>query len=316
MFFLAQRDTIKLETMFSILLTIIGLSFFEIINSIDNAIINVEVLSTMGARARKWFVQWGFLVAVLVVRGLLPLVIVWSVMPSLGFWGVITATFSGDPMVRQIVEYSSPILLVGGGTFLLFLFFHWLFVEEKEYGLPTEPFFHKHAVWFYSAASLLLVAIVGAALSQNPLMALSAVIGSSAFFIAHGFQEQAEQEEQRLKAKHRSDISKLIFLEIIDATFSIDSVLGAFAFTLSVPLIFLGNGIGAFVLRQLTLGNIDRIRKYRYLKNGAMYAIFVLSVIMIAQSFGAHVPEWLSPLATFTIVGYFFLKSKATLPAI
>ena len=57
-----------------------------------------------------------------------------------------------------------------------------------------------------------------------------------------------------------SDISKILYLEIIDMTFSIDGVLGAFAFTMSVPLIILGNGLGAFVVRELTMGNIDRIK--------------------------------------------------------
>jgi hypothetical protein len=110
-----------------------------------------------------------------------------------------------------------------------------------------------------------------------------------------------------------SDLAKILYLEIIDTTFSIDGVLGAFAFTLSVPLIILGNGLGALVLRQLTVGNIDTIKKYIYLKNGAMYSILILGIIMIGDAFGAHIPEWLSPVATFVIVGYFFWKSKQAL---
>jgi len=107
-----------------------------------------------------------------------------------------------------------------------------------------------------------------------------------------------------------SDLSKIFYLEILDATFSIDGVLGAFAFTLSVPLIILGNGIGAIVLRQLTIGNIERIKKYVYLKNGAMYSILFLGVIMLLDSFGFHIPSWFSPIVTFGVVGYFFGKSK------
>jgi hypothetical protein len=87
-----------------------------------------------------------------------------------------------------------------------------------------------------------------------------------------------------------SDWSKIMYLKVIDATFSIDGVLGAFAFTLSVPLILIGNGIGAFVVREFTVSNVDRIKKYIYLKNGAMYSILFLGIIMISESFGAHVP--------------------------
>jgi hypothetical protein len=140
-------------------------------------------------------------------------------------------------------------------------------------------------------------------------------VGSTAFFITHGFKQNAEQREKQLmdNKQNLSDISKILYLEVIDTTFSIDGVLGAFAFTLSVPLIIIGNGLGALVLRQLTVGNIDRIKKYAYLKNGAMYSILFLGTIMLMDSFGAHIPSWVSPLMTFTVVGYFFWKSKIEL---
>jgi len=60
-----------------IIITIFGLSLFEIITSVDNAIINAEVLSTMSERAKRWFLFWGILFAVFVIRGLLPFVIIW-----------------------------------------------------------------------------------------------------------------------------------------------------------------------------------------------------------------------------------------------
>jgi len=97
---------------------------------------------------------------------------------------------------------------------------------------------------------------------------------------------------------------------VLDANFSIDGVLGAFAFTLSVPLIILGNGLGAFIVRQFTVRNVDRIKKYVYLKNGAMYSILFLGIIMVLDGFGFNAPVWLSPLVTFLVVGYFFYKSK------
>src|SRR4029079_11271181 len=115
--------------------------------------------------------------------------------------------------------------------------------------------------------------------------------GSTAFFITHGFKQNAEEEEKNLLTSNRSDISKILYLEVIDATFSIDGVLGAFAFTLSVPLILLGNGLGAIVLRQFTVGNIERIKKYVYLENGAMYSVFILGLVMVLDSFGAPIPE-------------------------
>lgn len=299
---------------FSLILPVLGLCLFEIISSIDNAIINAEVLSTMKPKYRKWFLFWGLLFAVVIVRGLLPLLIVWMVSPGLGPIGALTATFSGDPHVIESVEKSAPLLLMGGGVFLLFLFFHWIFLEEKHFGLPGERFIFSQGVWFYAIVSILLSTIVWVSIQNQPLLAFSAVVGSTAFFITHGFKQQAEMVENKLMKKGggMSDLSKILYLEVIDSTFSIDGVLGSFAFTLSVPLILLGNGLGAFVLRELTVHNIDRIKRYIYLKNGAMYSIFFLGCIMILDGFGFHIPQWLSPVMTFGIVAYFFLKSRKT----
>lgn len=295
---------------FTIVLTVLGLCLFEIISSVDNAIINAEVLSTMSEKAKKWFLFWGLLFAVFLVRGLLPLVIIYFTVPNLSFGGAITAAFSSDPQVHKSVDDASPILLMGGGTFLVFLFLFWLFLEEKHYAFKIEKFFVKNGIWFYAIASVILSGLIWFSIKLNPIMAFGAALGGTAFFITSGFKTNAEEQEKKLMRKGMSDISKIIYLELIDATFSIDGVLGAFAFTLSVPLILVGNGLGAVVLRQLTVGNIDRIKQYLYLKNGALYSVFFLGVIMIIDSFRLHIPEWVSPAMTFVIVGYFFYRSR------
>ena len=299
----------------SIILIVVGLSLFEIISSIDNAIINAEVLNGMSKKARKWFLMWGILFAVFIVRGFLPFIIFWMSNPSLGVWQVFTATFSSDPNIMHAVEQSAPVLLMGGGIFLIFLFFHWIFLEPKYYGIKGEALIEKHGVWFYAIVSIVLTVIVWRSININPAMALSAVIGSTAFFITHGFKSNAEKlEKDMLEGKSNlSDISKLFYLEVIDMTFSIDGVLGAFAFTLAIPLILIGNGIGAFVVREFTIRNIERVKKYKYLKNGAMYSIFALGSIMILDSFGYEIKAWVSPVMTFLIIGYFFYLSVAEL---
>lgn len=302
---------------FTIILIVFGLILFETVTSVDNAIINAQILSTMGQKARRWFLLWGILVAVFVVRGVLPWFIVWVSSPSLGPIGALTASFSNDLRVTYAIEASAPILLITGGTFLVFLFFYWLFLEPKYYGLRGERFFHSQGAWFYAIISILLSVIVWFALKVNPLMAFGAVLGSTAFFITHGFKENAEKIEKQLESKsgnHLTDTSKVFYLMVIDATFSLDGVLGAFAFTLSVPLILLGNGIGAIVVRQFTVANIERIKKYVFLKNGAMYSILGLGLIMILESFGFNIPSFVSPIFTAIVIGYFFLKSRKSIP--
>ena len=301
----------------SAFLVVLGLAVFELTTSVDNAVINAHVLSTMSQKARRWFLFWGMLIAVFAVRGLLPLLIVWAANPSLGPVGAFTAAFSEDPAVAESIEQSKPVLLIAGGVFMIFLFLHWLFLEKKNFGLKGEEFIYRHGIWFYTAVSLLLAVITWFALEKQALMAFGAVVGSSAYFITHGFKQNAEEREKELlgKSSTMSDWSKILYLEVIDATFSIDGVLGAFAFTLSVPLILLGNGIGAFAVRELTIHNIERVKKYKYLKNGAMYAVLFLGCIMVTESFGAHLPEWLSPAITFAVIGYFFWKSSRELAA-
>ncbi|MFH1442946.1 MAG: DUF475 domain-containing protein [Candidatus Micrarchaeota archaeon] len=297
--------------LFAVLLTIIGLVLFETVSSFDNAVINAEILRKMSAWARRWFLFWGLLFAVFILRGVLPLLIVYVSNPSIGLMGALTATFSSDPSVVEAIEHTAPILLVGGGIFLIFIFFHWLFMEPKNFGLHGEKFFSKQGVWFYAVVSILLTFIVYECLQRDPMMALSAVIGSTAFFIVHGFRQNAELKEKEMleKGGGMGDWSKILYLEVIDASFSIDGVVGAFAFTFAVPLILIGNGIGAFVVRELTIRNIENVQKYKYLKNGAMYSILILGTIMVLDAFGAEIPNWLSPVATIAIIAFFFWKS-------
>jgi hypothetical protein len=294
---------------FELLLIVIGLALFELITSVDNAVINAEVLGGVSHKMRRWFLSWGILIAVVLVRGVVPLLIVMAANPGVGVWEALTFTFEeGD---QSAFEQSASVLLVAGGVFLICVFLHWLFLEDKKYGLHHERFFHRHSVWFYAAVSIFLAALVWFSIEREPLMAFGAVTGSTAFFIVHGFRLNAEKVEHDMihGGAKMSDWAKIFYLEAIDASFSLDGVVGAFAFTLSVPLILLGNGIGALAVRQLTVANIDRIKKYVYLKHGAMYSILFLGALMIAESFGHHPPTWLAPVLTFVLLAYFLWRS-------
>lgn len=299
----------------AIIFTIFGLCVFEVITSIDNAVINAEVLSNMSQRARRWFLTYGFFFAVFVVRGLLPFLIIWAATPSLGPIEVLGVSFSGSEKAKEAIDATAPVLLMGGGIFLMFLFFNWLFLEPKNFGLRGEKFFQGQGAWFFAVVSILLTVIVWYCLKIDSMLAFSAVVGSTAFFIIHGFRQFAENQEKKLldKSNNMGDLSKIAYLEVLDTTFSIDGVIGAFAFTFSVPFILIGNGIGALVLRKLTISNIDRIKKYKFLKNGAMYSIFFLGLIMTLHAFGVKIPSYVSPIITFAAVGYFFYKSKIDL---
>jgi len=299
---------------FAAIIIVIGLMVFETIASIDNAIINADILATMKERSRKWFLTWGLFIAVFVIRGVLPWVIIWASTPELGPIGALTATFSGDQTAAQAIQMSAPYLLVGGGVFLLFLFLHWLMVEEKNCIVPGERFLSKFEPWFNAAAAAVTLLLILIASTVNPILTIPIAIGAFVYFVMMGIRIFADKKSVELeqgtgKGSNHSDVSKLILLEVIDASFSVDGVIGAFAFTMSVPLILIGNGLGAFVVRELTVRNIDNIRKFAYLKNGAMYSIGCLGLLMCLEAFGVEIPIWFTPVLTIAIVGVFLLLS-------
>ena len=150
----------------------------------------------------------------------------------------------------------------------------------------------------------------------SPMMMLAAAIGSATFFIIYGLKQTAEESERNLVAgtSGLSDLSKFVYLEILDMTFSFDGVIGAFAFTTNLILILIGIGVGAIVVRELTIKGIDTIAKYKYLKNGAMTSIGFLGLFMMLEAFHVELPTVLPILITFLLIGIAFWASRRAIP--
>jgi hypothetical protein len=155
---------------------IFGLALFEVITSIDNAVVNAHVLKTLPEKYKKIFLLWGILFAVFVVRGFLPFIIVKIANPSLNFVQVFTAAFSSNKEIIEYVEKSKSLLLLAGGVYLFLVFLGWLFLEEKKYAFMVEHFIHRQGFWFYAISSIFLTIIIYFALKINPILALSASI--------------------------------------------------------------------------------------------------------------------------------------------
>ena len=299
------------------LIAILGLVVFEVVSSVDNAIVNAHVLKTMSAKWRKIFLFWGIIFAVFVVRGLVPLLVVWMSVPEIGLIGAFRAAFSGSSDFTQLIEERKGIILLGAGVFMALLYLHWLFLEKKDPFFVSDKLIKpQYGLWFFACAAVVLVMLLYLARGSWHLM-LSAAVGNAVFFILHGFREQAAKQEEMLHGSNNnlSDFSKLMYLEVLDASFSFDGVFGAFAFTASIPLILIGNGIGALVVRELTIKGIEKVSQYKWLKNGAMTSIGLLGLIMILKSFGVHIPEYLPTIFTIGLVGLTFWRSRQFLKA-
>lgn len=190
--------------MISFLIIILGLCVFEIISSVDNAIVNAHVLKTLPEKYRKIFLTWGIFFAVFAIRGLLPFIIVWIANPGLSPVEVFTFVFQNNPEIETYVNQSRHYLLLGGGAYLFLIFLSWLFLEEKKYAFLVEGFIHRRGVWFYALASIFLTVVVYAAIQTNPLLALAATIGTTAFFLTDGFRKNAEAKEKELLSGNMS----------------------------------------------------------------------------------------------------------------
>jgi hypothetical protein len=299
------------------ILIVAGLIVFEVVNSVDNAIVNASVLKTMSLIWRKRFLLIGIFTSVFLVRFILPLIIVWISVPGISGSDLFLAFTGQSEVAAQAIEAQKPLILMFGGVFLIFLYFHWLFLEKKE-PLFIERFLkEKHGVWFFAFAAIILVIIMYLARADSMVM-LAAAIGSATFFILYGLKQTAEESERNLVAGagSMSDASKFLYLEVLDMTFSFDGVIGAFAFTINLIMILIGIGIGALVVRELTIRGIDTISKYCYLKNGALTSIGFLGLFMIIEAFGIELPSVIPIIITFTLVGLAFYLSKRKIPKI
>ena len=293
---------------------VIGLIVFEVVNSVDNAIVNASVLQTMSMLWRKRFLLIGIVTSVFLVRFILPLVIVWISVPNISASDFFLAFLGQSDVAASAIEQQKPVILMFGGVFLLYLYIHWLFLEKKD-PLYIERFIkEKHGVWFFAFAAILLVIIMYLA-RTDPLVMLAASIGSATFFILYGIKETAEARERNTVpgTSNMSDLSKFLYLEVLDTTFSFDGVIGAFAFTINLFLILIGIGVGALVVRQLTIKGIDTIAKYKYLKNGALTSIGFLGLFMIIEGFNIDLPSYIPIIVTFLLIGVAFYISRRQL---
>jgi uncharacterized protein len=137
---------------------------------------------------------------------------------------------------------------------------------------------------------------------------LSAAAGLAIYMAVDMLKDRMESDEDKqiVKGVVKSGAASFLYLEVLDASFSFDGVIGAFAMSTNVVIISAGLGIGAFFVRSMTVflvrgGHLDELP---HLEHAAHYAIGVLAAIMfIGMSF--HVPEIFTGLmgAAFVLVG-------------
>jgi hypothetical protein len=276
------------------------LGVLEVSLSFDNAVVNASVLKDMDEFWRKMFLTVGILVAVFGMRLVFPIVIV-AVATDLGVAPVVEMALQRPDEYSQALTSSYPAIAAFGGIFLLLVFLNFLFDPERELhwlGAAERKLAAAGKIDnIATAVSLIALFSTQWFLPESlHLSVLSAgLAGIILYILVDGldsvFEPEAAEHGSTGPAK-RAGIAAFMYLEVLDASFSFDGVIGAFAITRDVIIIMLGLAIGAMFVRSLTVYLVHKgtLDEYVYLEHGAHYAIGVLAVIMFV-GIVVHVPE-------------------------
>jgi uncharacterized protein len=302
----------NLAGMARVLWIVIVLAVLEVSLSFDNAVVNATVLEDMDEVWRQRFLTWGMIFAVYGMYIFFPLAIV---MVAAGLGPVETIRLSlSDPQQYERIVSSAHVGIAGfGGAFLSMVGLKFFFDADKEvhWIAVIEARLARFSALPAVEIALLLMALWGISASLPGSEALtfltSGLLGIIAFIAVDALGTALELREARLKlmgAVVRSGLGGFIYLNVLDASFSFDAVIGAFALSNNMVVIALGLSIGAMFVRSMTLLLVRRgtLSEYRFLEHGAFWAIIALGAIMLVSA-RIHVPESITGLIGAVLIG-------------
>jgi hypothetical protein len=274
------------------LLTTAILAVLEISLSFDNAVVNAKVLQRMSPTWRLLFLTVGILIAVVGVRLLLPIVLV-AVFAHLGVGQVVQLALHDATAYGRALHHIHPEVAGFGGVFLLLLFTDYLLETRSTLWLAgiERPLAALGRIVRLEMV-LVLVGLLSLALASAFVppehvgsMLLSGLVGMALYLVIAAVDGLLERR-QLGQGVARIGLMGFIYLELLDASFSLDGVLGAFAITDQLPVIVAGLGIGALWVRSMTIHLIrtDTLARFRYLEHGAHYAIGALAVLLLISA--------------------------------
>lgn len=307
--FLGWQTTGTLGGMATVFFICAVLAVLEISLSFDNAIVNANKLKDMTPVWQRRFLTWGILIAVFGMRVVFPLLIVVIAARVGPVEAVVMAATSPEEYARIMREAHLPIAAFGG-TFLMMVALSYFFDMEKDVHWieALERRMADYASVKGVEIALVLALILGfAQLLQGEardLFIYAAVCGLLTFLAVEVLGGFLDRSQETLEMAAKGGLGAFLYLEVLDASFSFDGVIGAFALTQNLFVIAIGLGIGAMYVRSMTLMLVERgtLSEYRFLEHGAFYAILILSVIMFCQTL-VHIPEVITGLGGAALIG-------------
>lgn len=284
----------------ALIITVI-LSILEITLSADNAVVNSRVLVKLSKRWQVIFLTVGIFVAVFLVRFALPIVMV-AAMTPLSSGEVVQLALNDAEKYGHYLEDIAPSINAFGGIFLFFVAMFFFMEEKREHlwirpvekrlqYLSTVPYL-KYILAFATFVPVFYLTDPG----DRETVFGALVAGALTYLILHSITLSMEQINKKNQVKKQvgwAAFVSFVYLEVLDASFSLDSVVGAFALTNNIVIIMAGLGIGALWVRTMTLYMVKHqtLTTYRYLESGAHWAIATLALIMFLKLAHIELPE-------------------------
>jgi hypothetical protein len=285
------------------------LGILEVSLSFDNAVVNATVLKTMTPVWRHRFLTWGIAIAVFGMRLVFPLAVV-SVVAGIGPFEAVRLAALEPHEYARILTSAHASLGAFGGAFLGMVCLKYFFDASKEVHWIRALEVRLVALGKFESVELglMLLAIWIFSRLVHPEQAheflVAGVFGVITYVAVDGIGTAMEVDPARIETLHRASAASFLYLEVLDASFSFDGVIGAFALTNNLFVIAIGLGVGAMFVRSLTVMLVERgtLESYRYLEHGAFYAIGALALIMLVGTV-VDVPEALTGLVGAGFIG-------------
>ncbi|GGB08338.1 hypothetical protein GCM10011491_40470 [Brucella endophytica] len=285
------------------------LAVLEISLSFDNAIVNANKLKDMTPVWQQRFLTWGIIIAVFGMRIVFPLLIVVIAAKIGPIEAVILAASRPEEYARIMHEAHLPIAAFGG-TFLMMVGLTYFFDHEKD--VHWIQWLESRMARFATVKGIEVAFVLALILAFSRLLppeeaqtfVYAGIYGLLTFLGVEVVGGLLDASQQTMSAAAKGGLGAFLYLEVLDASFSFDGVIGAFALTQNLFIIAIGLGIGAMYVRSMTIMLVEKgtLAEYRYLEHGAFYAILILSVVMYFQTL-VHIPEVITGLGGATLIG-------------
>lgn len=293
----------------SAVITVAILTVLEVSFSFDNAVVNAKILTRMNEKWQRLFLTVGILIAVFGMRLVFPLIVV-SLATHIGPLGALSMAIYNPTEYAHHLHLAHPAIAAFGGVFLGMLFLDWIVEDRKIRWLkPIENLFAKLGKLENISVIIMLfiLMVVASTLGHAATTLIAGIAGLAAYLLVNSLDSVVDEDTA---VAMKAGLGTFLYLEVLDASFSFDGVIGAFAVTSNIFLIAIGLGIGAMYIRSLTVQLVRRktLDEFRYLEHGAHWAIGVLAACMLL-SIGHDIPDVVTGLIGVILIGLAFAHS-------